>query len=288
MTPNTTSEPVRVLQPVRTLLAWMDTEQARLTLTARQQIALTPEQEARFADAKAALAERPAGYDASNVIQEPTEELENYFNEWRSLPLPAAYTAEGWTLKIADLSRVCALQRAVQTAHAQDRVETVDASSLLTVAEVTLPKPGSIRLPLQFDQFKNTWLFSSANPNLRLVGNFHGDIGSGNIGFGFIVNITPSFLQVAGFQGRYILRDGYHRAYGLLSRGITHAPVLYRDFGSFEELALPPGMLNQDAYLGDRPALLRDFFADGVSVEAEVPVVQKLVLIQATELSTFG
>jgi hypothetical protein len=66
------------------------------------------------------------------------------------------------------------------------------------------------------------------------------------------------FIQVARFQGRLVLRDGYHRSYELLSRGITRVPAYVRDFDTTENLA-PPGMLPQGTWLGDRPPLLRDY-----------------------------
>jgi hypothetical protein len=36
-------------------------------------------------------------------------------------------------------------------------------------------------------------------------------------------------------HGRYFLRDGYHRAYGLLSAGITHVAALVRDYPSYAD-----------------------------------------------------
>ena len=42
-------------------------------------------------------------------------------------------------------------------------------------------------------------------------------------------------MQVARRNGRPILRDGYHRAVWLLSRGITVVPAFVCDFGPFED-----------------------------------------------------
>jgi len=95
-------------------------------------------------------------------------------------------------------------------------------------------------------------------------------------------------MQVASYNRRYLLRDGYHRAYGLLKRGITRAPVFVRDFERFEDLRLPAGMLPQDAYLGTRPPILSDYLDDAVSANGAVLVTQKIVLIQALEVATLG
>jgi hypothetical protein len=81
-----------------------------------------------------------------------------------------------------------------------------------------------------------------------------------------------------------ILCDGYHRAYGLIKRGITKVPVLVRDFVAFEDIKYQPVMLPQAAYLGDRPALLQDYHNENVSEEIGLPTAEKLIIIQGLEL----
>jgi len=108
------------------------------------------------------------------------------------------------------------------------------------------------------------------------------------MGFGFAVTLQKSYLQVAGLGGRYFLRDGYHRAFGLLAAGIRHVPALVKDFESFEQVALPQGLLPQAAYLGDRPPTLSDYHDDQVAADTSLPVVQKMVVIQGLELNSVG
>jgi hypothetical protein len=123
---------------------------------------------------------------------------------------------------------------------------------------------------------------------LRIIGNFAGPVGPGLIGFGFAVAVLPSFLQVAKVQGRYVLRDGYHRAYGFLRRGISTVPAFVRSFGQFEELGLPVGLLPPSVYLGERPPTLSDYDDDLVSESVMLPASQKMVVIHGLELSPLG
>ena len=109
----------------------------------------------------------------------------------------------------------------------------------------------------------------------------------GATGLGFIVRVMPSFMQVVEFQGRYFLRDGYHRAFGLLGRGITQVPVFTRTMTAIEEVA-PQGMLPQAAYLGERPPLLPDYYANPVAQAARLPAFQRMIVIQGIELSPGG
>jgi len=81
---------------------------------------------------------------------------------------------------------------------------------------VSLPVPTSDQLPAQFDESRNVWLFTAPNPNLRIVGDFGGQVQPGLVGLGLVVAISPSFMQGARFPGRLFLRDGYHRAIGFL------------------------------------------------------------------------
>jgi hypothetical protein len=92
---------------------------------------------------------------------------------------------------------------------------------------------------------------------------------------------------VARFQGCCVLRDGYHRAFGLLSRGISRVPAFVRGFDTLEDLA-PAGMLPQSAWLGQRPPLLRDYHDDRVAESVRLPAQRKMVIVQALELSPQG
>jgi hypothetical protein len=188
---------------------------------------------------------------------------------------------------VVDLQRIYALQPAVFVDRAEDRVVKVDPEDPVSVASATLPLSKPTMLPVQYDQARNAWIFTSPNPNLRMAGQFKAT-SEGHSCFGFAVEVSPSFLQVAVFRGRYVLRDGYHRSYGLLKRGIGKAAAFVREFQTFDELGLPPGLLNQEAYLGDQPPCLGDYFDDDVSVEALQPTIEKLIVIQALELHTLG
>lgn len=141
---------------------------------------------------------------------------------------------------------------------------------------------------MQFDEERRTRLISGSNPNLKLVGHYGGRVQEdAPLSFGFNVAVMPSFLQVARHHGRYVLRDGYHRAFELLQRGITRVPAFVRDFG-VGALGLGAGLFETDVYLGPRPALLPDFLDDAVAADVLIPVVQKMIVIQGMELTPLG
>src|SRR5205807_2590993 len=156
-----------------------------------------------------------------------------------------------------------------------------------SIARVTLPISAPQSLPVQFDPARKCFHMVSRNQNLQALQPFVGPVTTpqGVISvIGFVVGAPTSFLVVAEFDGRYYLRDGYHRAYGLLNTGISTVPALVRHIDTIEEL-VPQGMLPQAAYRGSRPPFIGDYLDDVVAATALLPAQQKLVAIQARELS---
>src|SRR3989442_4304856 len=279
----------KTMCPARALIGWMNEEQALLTLAGRradQQVC--PEHIQRAEQARKTVASRPAGVDQAHLVGPVPDDLVGHIETLRQHPASAPYFNEGWRVAIVDLSKVCAAQPSIFSDQAVERVVGVDADSIVSLATVSLPKPTPSTPAAQFDPIKQAWVFSSQDPNLRISGQFGGPIQPGVNAFGFVVAVATSMLQVASYHGRYLLRDGYHRAYGFLSRGITRVPVLVREVATFDALGLPIGLLPQDAFLVDRPPLLVDYLNDEVAADVVMPVTQKVVIIQALELNTLG
>ncbi len=276
----------RIQRPARSLIGWLEPQQAQLILAGqRQDLAGTPEHIARASDARSAVLQREAGVAQAGVVIDTPVELADHTANLCASGAGKTMVDEGWTVRLIDLTKVCAVQPNIFTDHAEARVEGTVADDLSSLAWVTLPLPGQIQLPTQFDPTKMTWMFSSPNPNLRVLGQFSAPLEEGLLGFGFVVGVSQSFLQVAKFRGRWLLRDGYHRAFGLLSRGISIVPAFVREFEPFQELGLPPGMLPPAAYLGDRPPVLSDYLDDSVAASVSLPAFQKMIVVQAMELT---
>lgn len=271
-------------RPARVLVGWLDAAEAASWLTGRQVNAeAAPEQVMRAERMRATVASRDAGVSEAAAISEPTATLERYVATLDQNREFAAMLGEGFRVAVADLRDLCALQPYVYTDQASERVATVDPADIASLAAVTLPAAVPEPPAPRFDEAKQAWVFWSDNPNLRLLGPFNAELDPNGFAFGFIVGVTTSFLQVTRFSGRHFLRDGYHRAYGLLARGITHVPVMLRECRTVAEFAPPPGTLPLGVCLGERPARLPDFFDDAVSATVTATAPRKLVVVQAHE-----
>ncbi len=273
----------------RTLIGWLSEQEGALWIAGREMTdSPDPAHLAICQRARAAVAARQPGVDQSNLFDSLPPELEPHLQALRTNEKSAQVLATSGEPRIVDLRLICAAQPTILTEDTANRVSGVSSSDFLAIAKVTLPLPEEERIPAGFDQLKNAWILSSPNPNLKVVGTFHRPLGPGLIGYGFAIALQRSYLQVSGVNGRYFLRDGYHRAYGFLAAGITHVPALVKEFASFEEVQMPAGLLPPTTYLGDRPPFLLDYLSDDVAADSSVPVTTKLIAIQALELSSIG
>jgi hypothetical protein len=271
-------------RPGRALIGWMPPERGAIALAGgRHEAAQDQDLIERVEAARAAVAGREAGVNQDGIIDESDAALATIVERLRQQPDTGAFWEEGWTVAVADLTQVCSLQQSVASQQAEDRVRDVDPEDLASIATVTLPPPSTAAIPAQFDEQKKAWIITAPNPNLQITSAVNGPSDNGPV-FGFSVAILPSFLQVARHHGRFVLRDGYHRAFGLLARGITRAPAFIRDFG-VGPLGTAAGLFATDVYLGDRPPLLRDFLDDEVAADVDVPAVQKMIVVQGMELT---
>jgi hypothetical protein len=273
-------------RPARVLLGWLPQEHGELLLASKQPgVELTQAQRDRVQRAHDAVAERPVGVDQTDLVSARPPELADHVARLGAAPAGAQMFTEGWDVAMIDLSRVVAFQPTLFTDTATARVAGLDPTDINAIAELTLPTNHTAPISAQYDPIKRAYVVTSPDPNLQVATNLDSQLPNGLPAFGFAVTVANSSVQVVRFQNRYLLRDGYHRAFGLLRRGITHVPAFIRDFDTAENLA-PAGMLPHSAWLGDRPPLLRDYHDDLVSESVSLPAQRRMIVIQALELSS--
>jgi hypothetical protein len=98
-----------------------------------------------------------------------------------------------------------------------------------------------------------------------------------------------SYVQVARYQGRPFLRDGYHRAAGLLRAGVTRIPAVVIDAPSYQFVApSAPSLFDHEVAFSDRAPKLPDFWDESVSADVLQPAVRKVVRMRADEFVVQG
>ena len=280
-------------RPARALIGWMPPEMAQGMLAGPGcQPPYTPEIVARAASASAALAARQPHPMAANVVSDPPRELDAHIAELTAQPFFRQFIAEGWQIRIADLRTVRALQPCIHTDHSAERTQGARADDFVTLARITLPPTRAKEiLAAVATPDGRGWILTCRNPQLRIRGPNRADRDDNGYKtkvFGIETEIVNSLVQVVRWRGVYVLRDGYHRTHGLLSKGITTVPVLYNEFPEQQPPLLAPGMIDPGVYSGERAPLLVDYFDDHVSAAVEVRRTQKtfIIQVQVSELDT--
>jgi hypothetical protein len=274
-------------RPARALIGWMPEAEAILALNARRAgIPPTEEQLAKIQSARTAVAGRTEHDAQGDVVLPIPPELAPLVEALHVNPAGASLFAIGGEVHLINLDRVVAFQPLVHLDNAVERIAGAGAGDWADLAAVTLPLVSSVELPASYDEARKAWIIVSPSPNIRAGQQFSGNVqlpsGAAGIGFGFTINAGVSMLQIGLFQGRYFLRDGYHRALGLLQRGISQVPGFVTTVDQVEQLA-PPGMLPQSAYLGPHPPRLADYLDETVAVEVQAPATAHMIVIQGLE-----
>jgi hypothetical protein len=112
----------QIQRPARALLGWLSDEQALHFLTGqRRDVTLGQSQLERLKQARAGVSDRPREVDQSNIIADPPAELSDHIAALEAAQPSQPFFKEGWSVKLVDLRRVCALQPNVFTDHAEER-----------------------------------------------------------------------------------------------------------------------------------------------------------------------
>jgi hypothetical protein len=285
------------MRQIRFLQAWMPREEAIATSLGRGQ--LPADDVAQCATRWEAAQEALQGRTPFDLAVPQLEDLPPGFAERaqafrQRADVLAAFQGLDWTLGVADLERVLSFQKIVVEDHAIDRVADVEAEDIQSLFSVCLPDPAApASLECAVDADHKGLTFFSSNPNLRFGGHAiqQAEIPGGpgqptqtlNLA-GFIINLGLPFIQIAESNNRWFVRDGYHRCYGFLRRGIRRIPCAFIRARSLDELgANQPAFLRPELLFGERPPFLRDFLDDRVSATAQHRDIRKIVRISAQE-----
>jgi hypothetical protein len=286
----------------RLLIGWVPENSACAALAGPAAIPPYPvEIVERIQRAQLAVRERSAIDRTHPVISDAPSTLAPYVADLTAKPFFQSFRAEGWRVCMADLRHVQVIQWKIQTAHAADRAASATDGDILSLAQITLPLSRAKELTANaWSLDGRTLMITCRNPMLRVIP-FQLPGSSNPVSVviedaveqttslelkrvSFHLLIDNSVVQVARWRGAHFLRDGNHRAYGLLTRGITNIPVLYREYADNEDPGLPKAEVFDPAvYLGDRPPMLSDFLDETVSAPVDVRSTQKTFLFQVIE-----
>jgi hypothetical protein len=202
-----------------------------------------------------------------------------------------------WRIEMVDLRHVQGLQKVIKTDGLEARIEPLKSGTMSLLdfcLPTTQPEPPHGTFA---DLDGKGFTISSLNPNLRIAG---GDTNRADVATSagsptvpmmaltILVFLGTSSLQVASYNNRYFLRDGYHPAAALVQAGIHVVSCLFIEAASFEQVTPGAGFFTYEVSYGDKPPLIPDFWETDVADDVLQPAVRKVVRIRGDEFVVQG
>jgi hypothetical protein len=281
-------------RPLRVLTAWLSEQEAILALLGRQPMSQEELEEVsrKIAACKAVLAARPVFSPTNSVIDMDDPVLQAV----KERPdIRAAFAGLNWCPAMVDLRGVLAFQKVISVEGLEARLASAHLGKE-QLFELCLPPEQPLSpSAIVGEMGGRAFTVSSLNPNLRIVGSQVGvvemnpgsDLPSVQVqALMFLISTGTSYLQVVHYKGRYFIRDGYHRAVGLLREGINMVPCILIDAQNFHEqvvLSRPQEFLPYELLFGDRPPRLTDFWDDDVADAVQRPATRKVIRVRGDE-----
>lgn len=227
------------------------------------------------------VAQRKRFEQANIVLPAETERLSEEFAIYAERPdLLVEMSGLSWSLGVVDLRPLIAFQRrlAFHPEAPQTSIPAARQWSALLSLSFGPAKPvecETIQAPSQ-----KSLTFQSGNPNLhfRITNDPSSPLS---------IHAGGPFFEVACFRGRWFLRDGYHRAYALLSVGIFEVPAVIVYATTLEELgATQPWFFSEDILFSENPPRVLDFIDNELVLAYDRPRLIRTLRITMEETFT--
>jgi hypothetical protein len=245
----------------------------------------------RWSAARDLIENRPAYVSASPIADMPAEGRSLAERVAQRQDIRALMGNVEWSVQFVDLTQpILCYQPILVSEDAEQRVAVGASGKINDLFDICLPGTAEQPILTAFDPSQNTFTATSMNPNLRIGGFMTTEVPSGASAamkaVGFNLSFGAPFAQVARYQGRWMVRDGHHRLYGLLKLGITKVPVLVVAARTLEETgAGRPGFFGYELLFGERPPLFSDFTSDRFSSAVRVQATRKIIRVRAEEFA---
>jgi len=182
-----------------------------------------------------------------------------------------------WKIGVVDLRQLIAFQRRLIFDDRVFQIGVPSPDDWPALIHLSFGPPISIDYH-QIALDGSRLLLQSANPNFQL--RTSAEWSSFPVQF---CGGSP-FLEVAEFNGRWFLRDGYHRAYRLLCGGISHMPAVIVWARDLSELGpVHPWFFGEETLFALRPPRVTDFLDECLTIEYHRPRLFKTLRVRIEE-----
>jgi hypothetical protein len=221
------------------------------------------------------IAQRSPFQQSSVVLTVETEKLREEFAYFaKRQDLLSEMSGLSWSLGVVDLRSLLAFQRRLAFGAGTAQPSVPIAGDWPALLELCFGSPKPVEYDVFHDRLTETVIMRSSNPNLHIRV-------TKDPTHPLIVHGGCPFLEVAHFRDRWFLRDGYHRAYGLLQAQVFEVPAVIVEARTIEELgANQPWFLPEAVLLSDTPPRIVDFLNEDLVLQYDRPPFIKIIRIK--------
>ncbi len=263
---------------IRELAAWgYDSQPGRGALTLQQL------EDAACVAQRELEARKPYQAESAVCAEESGIAANALAQRWPSIAGSGEFDGLAWKLAIVDLRKLIAFQRRIGFAHG-DRLQVGQRAAWRQLLDLTLPMSyaqPSHALAAAPDGKSLTIRTLSPNLSFRFAPGVDGGLDSVRL----VAHAGSPYFEVASYRGRWFLRDGYHRSFHLLKRGIFQVAAVVVRAGTLAELgATGHRFFAEDVLFSERPPMVTDFLDDRLVVRFLRPRPERVMQVSIQEL----
>jgi hypothetical protein len=188
-----------------------------------------------------------------------------------------------WSLCQVEIDKLIPFQKYLNATYSDSISKGLDLEDLgvrirFCLADEFLPR----RSDMLEVQKANLFVIEAEGTDLRVVDSKKSlDPSTRNATVTFTIGWGQPFVQVARLNGRYILKNGYHRAFALRSRGIEYIPCVLLDVNGYADLECSgPLSFSERSILGSQPPRFSSFFDKEIAPRVKTRSVSTIVVIK--------
>lgn len=270
------------LQSLRALIGFMTLEEARAYLNCKYLGTSLDESRLRqilepAAEAVAGLS--PFAPNAPDILSVPSQFADYLEAVRRSPAFVQHFASSDCDFSIFPIANLVAFQRdlVIDSVHAASR--PVSKETNLQLLEYCLPLNWNSEVQVGANFEGRSVSFTSWDRNLEL------SISVDPTATHFAMFLRPPFVQVAELDGKYFLKNGYHRAYWLAKSGISHVPCILIHCRNLTEVgAARPAFFSASLLQSNRPPLITDFLNPHLAASLERPPSKRVISVSWQEM----
>jgi len=192
-----------------------------------------------------------------------------------------------WTFKRVEIDKLVCLQKYINVDYAEGLDRGQDLSSLPVAMDFFLTDKFLHHMTKDTNEPSvNLYAIHSEGTDMRVLGSTETvDSSDSTKVVSFRIGWGPPQTQVVHLRDRYILANGYHRAFLSRLRGERMMPCVLIDGKNYSDLdsSGQPVFFGEELVMSDRPPMFVDFFSESISPIVRMRPMGKVVVLQPDE-----